>query len=129
MQKAWTKILLVINVESLQERSNQLNIKKPYQLSSCLQCNLCKPEEGWYGQPKYCYEKTVHVVLISFAVVFGLLLVSSVLCYRVPRCWFLLAFSICVMFFCYFILFDALRNRLLPSFVSSLGQAIVVCSV
>ena len=22
-----------------------------------------KPEEGWYGQPKYCYEKTIHVVL------------------------------------------------------------------
>ena len=19
--------------------------------------NICKPEEGWYGQPKYCYEK------------------------------------------------------------------------
>ena len=35
--------------------------------------NICKPEEGWYGQPKYCYEKTIHVVLISFAVVFGLL--------------------------------------------------------
>ena len=17
--------------------------------------NMCKPEEGWYGQPKYCY--------------------------------------------------------------------------
>ena len=25
--------------------------------------NICKPEEGWYGQPKYCYEKTIHVVL------------------------------------------------------------------
>ena len=25
--------------------------------------NICKPEEGWYGQPKYCYEKTMHVVL------------------------------------------------------------------
>ena len=25
--------------------------------------NICKPEEGWYGQPKYCYEKTVHVVM------------------------------------------------------------------
>ena len=22
-----------------------------------------KPEEGWYGQPKYCYEETIHVVL------------------------------------------------------------------
>ena len=21
--------------------------------------------EGWYGQPKYCYEKTIHVVLIQ----------------------------------------------------------------
>ena len=19
--------------------------------------NICKPEEGWYGQPKYCYKK------------------------------------------------------------------------
>ena len=39
--------------------------------------NICKPEEGWYGQPKYCYEKTIHVVLISFAVVFGLLVCGS----------------------------------------------------
>ena len=22
-----------------------------------------EPEEGWYGQPKYCYEKTIHVLL------------------------------------------------------------------
>ena len=36
-------------------------------------CNICKPEEGWYGQPKYCYKKQYNVVLISFAVVFGLL--------------------------------------------------------
>ena len=35
--------------------------------------NICKPEEGWYGQPKYCYKKQYNVVLISFAVVFGLL--------------------------------------------------------
>ena len=34
--------------------------------------NICKPEEGWYGQLKYCYEKTIYVVLNSFAVVFGL---------------------------------------------------------
>ena len=19
--------------------------------------NICRPEEGWYGQPKYCYKK------------------------------------------------------------------------
>ena len=25
--------------------------------------NICKPEEGWYGQPKYCYRKQLHVVL------------------------------------------------------------------
>ena len=25
--------------------------------------NICNPEEGWYGQPKYCYEKAIHVVL------------------------------------------------------------------
>ena len=39
--------------------------------------NICKPEEGWYGEPKYCYEKTKQVVLISFAVVFGLLVLCS----------------------------------------------------
>ena len=22
-----------------------------------LHLNICKPEEGWYGQPKYCYKK------------------------------------------------------------------------
>ena len=21
------------------------------------ECNICKPEEGWYGQLKYCYKK------------------------------------------------------------------------
>ena len=30
-----------------------------------------KPEEGWYGQPKYCSKRAIHVV-ISFAVVSGL---------------------------------------------------------
>ena len=26
--------------------------------------NICKPrEEGWYGQPKYCYGRTIHFVL------------------------------------------------------------------
>ena len=25
--------------------------------------NICKPEEGWYGQSKYCYKKTIHVVM------------------------------------------------------------------
>ena len=33
---------------------------------------LLKLEEGWYGQPKYCYEKAIHVVMISFAVVLRL---------------------------------------------------------
>ena len=28
-----------------------------------IKSNIYKPEEGWYGQPKYCYEKTMHVVL------------------------------------------------------------------
>ena len=36
-------------------------------------------EEGWYGQPKYCYEKTIDVVLISYPVVFGLLVFGSIL--------------------------------------------------
>ena len=30
-----------------------------------LTVNICKPEEDWYGQPKYCYEKTIHFVLID----------------------------------------------------------------
>ena len=30
-----------------------------------------KPEEGWYGQPKYCSKRAIHVA-ISFAVVSGL---------------------------------------------------------
>ena len=34
--------------------------------------NICEPEERWYGQPKYCYEKEMHVVTISFAVVFDI---------------------------------------------------------
>ena len=33
-------------------------------LGSCKDnINICKPEEGWYGQPKYCYKKTIHVVM------------------------------------------------------------------
>ena len=32
-----------------------------------------KPEEGWYGQPKYCYEKAIDAFMISFAVVFRIL--------------------------------------------------------
>ena len=32
--------------------------------------NICKPEERWYGQPKYCYGKAMQVVIVSFAVVF-----------------------------------------------------------
>ena len=38
---------------------------------------LRKPEECWYGHPKYCYEKTIHVFLISFVEVFGLLVFGS----------------------------------------------------
>ena len=33
--------------------------------------------EGWYGQQKYCCKKAEHVVMISFAIVFGLLVFSS----------------------------------------------------
>ena len=29
--------------------------------------NICKPEEGWYGQAKYCYKKTIHVVMNQFS--------------------------------------------------------------
>ena len=25
-----------------------------------------KTDGGWYGQPKYCYKKTIYVVMISF---------------------------------------------------------------
>ena len=24
--------------------------------------NICKPEEGWHGQPNYCYVKTIDIV-------------------------------------------------------------------
>ena len=34
--------------------------EKPHNCKQCV--NICKPEEGWYGQPKYCYKK-IHVVL------------------------------------------------------------------
>ena len=51
----------LFNVEPLEKRSNQLKFS-----------DNCKPEEGWYDQPKYCYENAIHVVMISFAVVFGL---------------------------------------------------------
>ena len=40
--------------------------------------NICKPEEGWYDQPKYFYEKAIPVVMIIFAVVFGLLIYLEV---------------------------------------------------
>ena len=43
----------------------------------CSAPGACKPEDGWYGQPKHCYEKVIHVVTISFAVVFGLLVSSA----------------------------------------------------
>ena len=40
--------------------------------------NICKPEEGWYAQPKYCYKKKQYTLFwISFAVVFGLLVFGS----------------------------------------------------
>ena len=38
--------------------------------------NICKPEEGWYGLPKMFFKKAIQVV-ISFAVVFGLLVFCS----------------------------------------------------
>ena len=39
---------------------------------------ICKPEEGWYGQPKYFYEKAIPVVMIIFAVVLGPLIYLEV---------------------------------------------------
>ena len=39
--------------------------------------NICEPEEGWYGQPKYCYKKQYTLFWISFAVVFGLLVLGT----------------------------------------------------
>ena len=39
---------------------------------------ICKPEEGWYGQPKYFSEKAIPVVMIIFAVVLGLLIYLEV---------------------------------------------------
>ena len=40
---------------------------------------FCHPEEGWYGQPKYCYEKAIDAFMISFAVV------SRILVFRCQR--------------------------------------------
>ena len=39
--------------------------------------NICKSEEGWYGQPKYCYKKQYTLFSISIAVVFGRLVLGS----------------------------------------------------
>ena len=50
-----------------------LNIVIPIISSLRTPGSFCKPEKGWYGQPKYCYEKA-NVVMISFAVVLGLLI-------------------------------------------------------
>ena len=44
------------------------------QINSVTSVNLKK---AGTGQPKYCYEKAMHVVMISFAVVFGLLVFCS----------------------------------------------------
>ena len=49
-----------------------LPVDPSHKINSVPSVNLMH-EEGWYGQPKYCHVKTIHVVLISFAVVFGLL--------------------------------------------------------
>ena len=54
----------------LLEHSPSVSYCDPYHTFS----TICEPEEDWYGEPKYCYVKTIHVVLISFAKVFGLLL-------------------------------------------------------
>ena len=32
--------------------------------------NICKPEEGWYGQQKYCYGKAMYIVMIIFLLAF-----------------------------------------------------------
>ena len=32
-------------------------ILHPYNIGIPTFSNICKPEEGWYGQPKYCYKK------------------------------------------------------------------------
>ena len=39
--------------------------------------NICKSEEGWYGQPIYCYKKQYTLFSISIAVVFGCLVLGS----------------------------------------------------
>ena len=39
--------------------------------------NICKSEEGWYGQLKYCYKKQYTLFSISIAVFFGLLVLGS----------------------------------------------------
>ena len=73
----------VVNVRSLEKRSNQLKYKEPKTRSPKTTAKLIQNNmycffitifrlaipaffrftEGWYGQQKYCYEKTIHVVL------------------------------------------------------------------
>ena len=50
----------------------------PVPIGGQIDCSyIRKPEEGWYGQLNYCYEKGIHVVIISFVVVFTLSLFCS----------------------------------------------------
>ena len=67
-------------------------ISKKTSLTNCTEhptqirgCNICKPEEGWNGQPKYCYKKQYTLFEISFAVVFGLLVLVSSSCFLFAR--------------------------------------------
>ena len=49
-----SKLLLGIN-KTLNKKLESAILK--YRNSYHKFSNICKPEERWYGQPKYCYEK------------------------------------------------------------------------
>ena len=61
--RAWHRLCLMGHaLEGIQE-SFFTGRLRPDPLPFYNICNICKPEEGWYGQPKYCYKKKIHVVL------------------------------------------------------------------
>ena len=63
------KVLLKrISFKWSQCRSSSTDLGDSIVHSGSERSNICKPEDGWYGQPKYCHEKAIHVVMISFEV-------------------------------------------------------------
>ena len=78
LQKPWTKILLVINVGSLEKRSNQPRYLEPKTRSPKLLRSCSDQRVLFYVNPKKADMASRNIVmtkhvLISFAVVFGFL--------------------------------------------------------